>query len=103
MPLSVACSSYGAKLRAPDNAIGRTFKCPNCGNQLAVAAVSASRVERLGSPRMSEALDDVSIKRRAEQVAPDAVSEARGQIAKQKAKEVEKNAVPNSEGRSRSL
>lgn len=37
MPVSVACSSCGTKLRAPDAAIGRTFKCPKCGNSVQVA------------------------------------------------------------------
>lgn len=34
MSLSIACSSCGAKLRAPDNAAGQSFKCPKCGNFL---------------------------------------------------------------------
>lgn len=34
MSVFVSCSSCGAKLRAPDNAAGRTFKCPKCGDLL---------------------------------------------------------------------
>jgi predicted RNA-binding Zn-ribbon protein involved in translation (DUF1610 family) len=45
MSLSITCSSCGAKLRAPDNAAGRTFKCPRCGNELIVAAL----VDRVAS------------------------------------------------------
>ena len=41
MPLSFACSSCGAKLRAPDNATGRTFKCPQCGMLVTVGPVAS--------------------------------------------------------------
>jgi predicted RNA-binding Zn-ribbon protein involved in translation (DUF1610 family) len=50
MSLSIACSSCGAKLRAPDNSIGRTFKCPKCGNVLTVGAMRVSRGEQSSSP-----------------------------------------------------
>lgn len=36
MPLLVACTSCGAKLRAPDQAAGRTLKCPKCGRPITV-------------------------------------------------------------------
>ena len=41
MPLSIACSSCGAKLRVPDNATGRTIKCPQCGMLVTVATVAS--------------------------------------------------------------
>src|SRR5262245_17026077 len=37
MPISVACPC-GAKLRAPDAAAGKTFKCPKCGRSVLVPA-----------------------------------------------------------------
>src|SRR5262249_29984207 len=68
MPLSISCSSCGAKLRVPDNAVGRSFKCPKCGHQISVAAVTASVAERPRTPQTGEALDDVSIRRRPDRV-----------------------------------
>jgi predicted RNA-binding Zn-ribbon protein involved in translation (DUF1610 family) len=41
MALSVACPTCGAKLRAPNNAAGRSFKCPKCGKQVTVKAITA--------------------------------------------------------------
>ena len=41
MPLSFACSSCGAKLRVPDHATGRTFKCPQCGMLVTVGTVAS--------------------------------------------------------------
>lgn len=58
MSFTIACSSCGAKLRVPDKAVGRTFKCPKCGNQVAVSGVTSSRVEPSRSPKTSEAPDD---------------------------------------------
>jgi hypothetical protein len=63
MSLSVACSSCGAKLRAPDNAVGRAFKCPKCGNQISVAAAFSPRPEQPRSLQVAEDADDLSIKR----------------------------------------
>lgn len=40
MSLSVACLSCGAKLRAPDNAAGKSFKCPKCGKPVSVTAIT---------------------------------------------------------------
>lgn len=45
MSLSVACSSCGVKFRALDNAVGRTFKCPTCGNRIALIGTTVSRVD----------------------------------------------------------
>jgi predicted Zn finger-like uncharacterized protein len=36
MPLVIACPSCKAKLKAPDNAIGKAVKCPSCGTAIAV-------------------------------------------------------------------
>lgn len=66
MPLAISCSSCGAKLRAPDNAAGRTVNCPKCGSQFLVAAVTASRGQQHGSIQSGEVPDDVSIKRQAD-------------------------------------
>ncbi|HTU93188.1 MAG TPA: hypothetical protein VMF69_24120 [Gemmataceae bacterium] len=41
MPVTVACTSCGAKLRAPDNAVGRSLKCPKCGKPVTVDAITA--------------------------------------------------------------
>ncbi len=68
MPLSVVCSSCGAKLRRTDNSIGRAFKCPKCGNQISVAAVSRSRVEQPRPLQGSEVAVDLPISRRADSV-----------------------------------
>jgi predicted RNA-binding Zn-ribbon protein involved in translation (DUF1610 family) len=32
MPISFSCPQCGKKLRAPDNAVGKTSKCPGCGS-----------------------------------------------------------------------
>ena len=45
MPYTVACSSCDAELRIPDNAIGRTFKCPKCGKPVTMDVAAAPRVE----------------------------------------------------------
>src|SRR4051794_33702252 len=37
---TVACSTCGARLRAPDNAAGRRFKCSRCGGVIVVPADS---------------------------------------------------------------
>jgi predicted RNA-binding Zn-ribbon protein involved in translation (DUF1610 family) len=66
MPLSISCSTCGAKLRVPDNAAGRKFKCPKCGNQILVAPVTASRDQQRGSLQSSEVPDHGSIKRQAD-------------------------------------
>ncbi len=66
MPLSVTCSSCGAKLRAPDSTLGLTFKCPKCGSQISVAEVTAFHAEQPRSLQTSETADDVSIKRQSE-------------------------------------
>lgn len=40
MPLSVVCPSCGARLRAPDHAVGRTVKCPQCKAPMAIPHAS---------------------------------------------------------------
>src|SRR5262252_974327 len=32
MPISFSCPQCGKKLKAPDNAVGKTSKCPGCGS-----------------------------------------------------------------------
>jgi membrane-associated protease RseP (regulator of RpoE activity) len=38
MPLVITCPSCKAKLKAPDNAVGKAVKCPGCGTAIAVRA-----------------------------------------------------------------
>jgi membrane-associated protease RseP (regulator of RpoE activity) len=38
MPFVIACPSCKAKLKAPDNAIGKAVKCPSCGSAIPVRA-----------------------------------------------------------------
>jgi len=47
MPIEVACGKCGAKLRAPDHAVGHSAKCPTCGSQITVPSpvVEAELVE----------------------------------------------------------
>ena len=42
MPIAVACSTCGAKLRAPDGTVGRTVKCPKCGAGIKVQGMLAT-------------------------------------------------------------
>jgi predicted Zn finger-like uncharacterized protein len=36
MPIAIACPSCSGKFKAPDNAAGRTVKCPKCGSTIDV-------------------------------------------------------------------
>jgi hypothetical protein len=38
MPVSLSCPACGARLKAPDNAAGRTFRCPKCQGPVVVPA-----------------------------------------------------------------
>src|SRR5690349_12337789 len=40
MPVTVACPSCKAKVKAPDRLIGTTVKCPNCGGPIKVAVTA---------------------------------------------------------------
>jgi uncharacterized Tic20 family protein len=40
MPLVIPCPSCNARLKAPENLIGKTVKCPNCQTPIAVKAPS---------------------------------------------------------------
>jgi membrane-associated protease RseP (regulator of RpoE activity) len=70
MPLVIACPSCKAKLKAPDNAVGKAVKCPSCGTAIAVrapagapdTAPTASR-QPAGSkaPRRPEPNDDYEV------------------------------------------
>src|SRR5436190_944638 len=50
MPISVACPACGAKLKAPDNAAGRTVKCLKCGEAIAVPSAAAVSPVPVQSP-----------------------------------------------------
>ncbi|HWG47772.1 MAG TPA: DUF4870 domain-containing protein [Gemmataceae bacterium] len=41
MPIAVVCPACKAKLKAPDNLIGKTVKCPGCTKPVLVKAVAA--------------------------------------------------------------
>jgi predicted Zn finger-like uncharacterized protein len=68
MPLVIACPSCKAKLKVPENAVGKAVKCPGCGTALQVPASAAapaaagSRQPASGSkapaPRREEPADD---------------------------------------------
>jgi predicted RNA-binding Zn-ribbon protein involved in translation (DUF1610 family) len=71
MPLSVACSSCGSKLRATDNAAGRIFKCPKCGGLVTpgvatcqpmatpIETVVVKPISPFESPPLAEAVNEV--------------------------------------------
>jgi hypothetical protein len=70
MPLVIACPSCKAKLKAPDNAVGKAVKCPSCGTAIAVKApagvpdnVPATSRQAAGSkaPRRTEPNDDYEV------------------------------------------
>jgi len=42
MPISVACSTCGSKIKAPDSAAGKKAKCPKCGASLVVPLTDTS-------------------------------------------------------------
>lgn len=41
MPVTVLCPSCKAKLKAPDNLVGKNVKCPGCGSAVLVKAMAA--------------------------------------------------------------
>jgi uncharacterized Tic20 family protein len=41
MPVTIVCPGCKAKLKAPDNLIGKTVKCPNCTKPVLVKAAAA--------------------------------------------------------------
>lgn len=43
MPVSLICKSCNTKLRAPDNAVGRTLKCPRCMTAMPVVKAQPPR------------------------------------------------------------
>jgi membrane-associated protease RseP (regulator of RpoE activity) len=72
MPLVIGCPSCKAKLKAPDNAVGKAVKCPSCGTAIAVKAPagvpgssSAASRQPAGSkaptPRRPEPNDDYEV------------------------------------------
>jgi hypothetical protein len=40
MPLSLSCSGCGARLRAPNSALGRTLRCPKCNGPVIVPSAT---------------------------------------------------------------
>lgn len=44
MTLSAACPSCGAKLRAADDFVGRTFNCPKCRKPVTMTAITPQRI-----------------------------------------------------------
>ncbi len=42
MPVTVLCPSCKAKLKAPDNLVGKNVKCPGCGSAVLVKAIAAA-------------------------------------------------------------
>ncbi len=42
MPVTVLCPSCKAKLKAPDNLVGKNVKCPGCGSAVLVKAMAAA-------------------------------------------------------------
>ena len=50
MPISFSCSNCGKKLKAPDNAAGKSSKCPQCGSPVTCPepVYDAELVEPLG-------------------------------------------------------
>jgi predicted RNA-binding Zn-ribbon protein involved in translation (DUF1610 family) len=45
MPISVACSTCGSKIKAPDSAAGKEAKCPKCGASLVVPLTGTSTAD----------------------------------------------------------
>ncbi len=55
MPLVISCPSCKAKLKAPDNAIGKAVKCPGCGSAIAVKAPAGAPNTVPAAPRQAAA------------------------------------------------
>jgi hypothetical protein len=56
MPVTVVCPSCKAKLKAPDNLVGKAVKCPGCGSAVLVKAVAAVTPAGSGSSPKAPAL-----------------------------------------------
>jgi hypothetical protein len=56
MPVTVVCPSCKAKLKAPDNLVGKAVKCPGCGSAVLVKAVAATAPAGSGSAPKAPAL-----------------------------------------------
>jgi uncharacterized Tic20 family protein len=80
MPLVIPCPSCGARLKAPENLIGKTVKCPNCQTAIAVKAPASAptparqpavaKAPRKPAPEPVEDFDDLEEERPARRPAP---------------------------------
>jgi uncharacterized Tic20 family protein len=78
MPLVIPCPSCGARLKAPENLIGKTVKCPNCQTAIAVKAPASAptparqpaAVKAPRKPAPVEEYDDLEEERPARRPAP---------------------------------
>src|SRR5579862_7458626 len=50
MSISVACPTCGSRLKAPDNAAGKTVKCPKCAAPITVPVESMPTAEMASDP-----------------------------------------------------
>ncbi len=50
MPLSLPCPGCGARLRAPDSALGRTLRCPKCNGPVVVPAATGPAADFAFAP-----------------------------------------------------
>jgi uncharacterized Tic20 family protein len=60
MPISVACPTCGAKLKAPDTAVGKKIKCPKCGSLIPVSEADAGAAPGVTDEPAGEELAAVS-------------------------------------------
>ena len=70
MPIVISCPSCKAKLKAPDNAVGKAVKCPGCGTAIAVRAPAgaetpapAPAAAKAPAPRREEPADHMDFDR----------------------------------------
>lgn len=60
MSIIVSCTTCGQRLRAPDDAVGRSVKCPKCGASMTIPAAETSLPPPVVArrPRPAPELDD---------------------------------------------
>jgi S1-C subfamily serine protease len=67
MPIVISCPSCKAKLKAPDNAVGKAVKCPGCGTAIAVRAGAGAEAPAPAAkgpaPRREAPTDDMDFDR----------------------------------------
>src|ERR1051326_4614897 len=54
MPISLTCAGCSSKLKAPDQALGHTLKCPRCSAPVKVVAPDPQTEVRAPAPTPSE-------------------------------------------------